>query len=135
MSEIKSTPGPYHISGTGRHLHIGSQHSPMVLASLNEVHVDTPGNALLFSAAPDMAEVLEMIAADADAGEILMTSGIRLAIDAALIKAGRKAAPEPVRVVTIAGMDRAADIPLPDPAQVAAESPDWIKNALPPEGA
>lgn len=25
--------------------------------------------------------------------------------------------------------------PLPDPAQVAAESPDWIKNALPPEGA
>ncbi|ONJ13655.1 hypothetical protein A8D95_15650 [Burkholderia cenocepacia] len=25
--------------------------------------------------------------------------------------------------------------PLPDPANVAAESPDWIKNALPPEGA
>ncbi|UIY58142.1 hypothetical protein [Burkholderia cepacia] len=60
----------------------------------------------LAHAAPDMAEVLEMLAADADAGEILMTSGVRLAIDAALIKAGRKAAPEPVRVVTIAGVDR-----------------------------
>ncbi|MBU9534605.1 hypothetical protein KTE49_29670 [Burkholderia multivorans] len=42
----------------------------------------------------DMAEILEIIAADADAGEILMTSGVRLAIDAVLIKAGRKEAPE-----------------------------------------
>ncbi|EGD06612.1 hypothetical protein B1M_00500 [Burkholderia sp. TJI49] len=104
MNEIKSTPGPYHVSGTGRHLHIGSQHSPMVLASLNEVHVDTPGNALLFSAAPDMAMVLEMIAEDADAGAIKLTSGIRMWIDAALIKAGRKAAPTAVRHVTIAGV-------------------------------
>lgn len=29
---------------------------------------------------------------------------------------------------------RALLTPLPDPAQVAAKSPDWIKNALPPEG-
>lgn len=103
MNEIKHTRGPFHVSGTGRHLHIGSVHSPMVLASLNEVHVDTPGNALLFAAAPDMAEILEIIAADADAGEILMTSGVRMALDAALIKAGRKAAPEPVRHITING--------------------------------
>ncbi|WP_256097487.1 hypothetical protein [Burkholderia cenocepacia] len=30
---------------------------------------------------------------------------------------------------------RALLAPLPEPARVAAESPDWIKNALPPEGA
>ncbi|WP_230943760.1 hypothetical protein [Burkholderia anthina] len=103
MNEIKQTPGPYHVSGTGRHLHIGSAHSPMVLASLNEVHVDTPGNALLFAASFDMAMVLEMLAADADAGKIMIPSGLRLSIDAALIKAGRKAAPEPVRHITVAG--------------------------------
>lgn len=51
----------------------------------------------------DLALVLEKIAADADVGEVLITSGIRTMLDAALIKAGRKAAPEPVRVVTIAG--------------------------------
>ncbi|OXI24333.1 hypothetical protein [Burkholderia sp. AU15512] len=45
----------------------------------------------------DMAEILEIIATDADSGTILLTSGIRMALDAALIKAGRKAAPEPVR--------------------------------------
>ncbi|WP_367304098.1 hypothetical protein [Burkholderia multivorans] len=106
MNEIKHTPGPYHVSGTGRNLHIGSKYSAMTLASLNEVHVDTPGNALLFAAAPDMADILEIIAADADAGTIMLTSGVRLAIDAALIKAGRKKAPEPVRHFTIAGLDR-----------------------------
>ncbi|VWD20470.1 hypothetical protein [Burkholderia contaminans] len=53
--------------------------------------------ATLFAAAPDMAAILEIIAADADAGTIRLTSGVRLALDAALIKAGRKAAPEPVR--------------------------------------
>ncbi|RQV52067.1 hypothetical protein [Burkholderia cenocepacia] len=103
MDKIKQTLGPYHVSGTGRHLHIGSAHSPMVLASLNEVHVDTPGNALLFAAAPDLAMALELIAADADAGNSRLTSGVRLALDAALIKAGRKAAPEPVRHFTVAG--------------------------------
>lgn len=51
----------------------------------------------------DAYMVLELIAADADAGTIMLTSGVRLAIDAALIKAGRKKAPEPVRHVTIAG--------------------------------
>ncbi|WP_256704452.1 hypothetical protein [Burkholderia pseudomallei] len=103
MSEIKHTPGPYHVTGKGRYLHIGSAHSPMVLASLNEVHVDTPGNALLFAAAPDMAEVLELLAAEADAGTVMIPSALRLTIDAALIKAGRKAAPTAVRHVTITG--------------------------------
>ncbi|MBU9369446.1 hypothetical protein KTE69_13810 [Burkholderia multivorans] len=56
-----------------------------------------------FAAASDMAEILEIIAADADAGTIMLTSGVRLAIDAALIKAGRKKAPEPVRHFTING--------------------------------
>lgn len=35
----------------------------------------------------------------------------------------------------VLGEARALLAPLPDPAQVAAESPDWVKNALPPEGA
>ncbi|PRF07083.1 hypothetical protein [Burkholderia multivorans] len=51
----------------------------------------------------DAYMVLELIAADADAGTIMLTSGVRLAIDAALIKAGRKKAPEPVRHFTING--------------------------------
>ncbi|MBR8188584.1 hypothetical protein KDW82_05855 [Burkholderia vietnamiensis] len=48
--------------------------------------------------------VLELLAAEADAGTVMIPSALRLTIDAALIKAGRKAAPEPVRVVTIAGV-------------------------------
>ncbi|HDR8974014.1 hypothetical protein [Burkholderia vietnamiensis] len=52
----------------------------------------------------DMAMVLEMLAAEADAGTVMIPSALRLTIDAALIKAGRKAAPEPVRHVTIAGV-------------------------------
>ncbi|WP_081058729.1 Lar family restriction alleviation protein [Burkholderia cepacia] len=35
----------------------------------------------------------------------------------------------------VLGEARALLALLPDPAQVAAESPDWIKSALPPEGA
>lgn len=54
----------------------------------------------------DMALALELLAAEADAGTVMIPSGLRLTIDAALIKAGRKAAPEPVRHVTIAGVDR-----------------------------
>jgi hypothetical protein len=59
--------------------------------------------ATLFAAAPDMAIVLEMLAAEADAGTVMIPSALRLSIDAALIKAGRKAAPTAVRHVTIAG--------------------------------
>ncbi|MCA8247987.1 hypothetical protein LGN12_12495 [Burkholderia multivorans] len=60
-----------------------------------------------FAAASDAILALEMIAAEDDAarhnGTPLLTSGVRLAIDAALIKAGRKKAPEPVRHFTING--------------------------------
>ena len=73
--------------------------------------------ALDASGIADALMALELIAADADAGNSRLTSGVRATLDAALIKAARKEAP------------------LPDPARVVAESPDWIKNALPPEGA
>ena len=61
-----------------------------------------------FAAASDAILALEMIVAEDDAArertrQPLLTSGVRTMLDAALIKAGRKAAPEPVRVVTIAG--------------------------------
>ncbi|HDR9199635.1 TPA: hypothetical protein QDB48_000921 [Burkholderia vietnamiensis] len=48
---------------------------------------------------------LEMLAEEADAGTVMIPSGLRLTIDAAPIKAGRKAAPTAVRHVTIAGVD------------------------------
>ncbi|MDW9241914.1 hypothetical protein [Burkholderia cepacia] len=60
--------------------------------------------AMEFAAASDAILALEMLAAEADAGTVMIPSGLRLTIDAALIKAGRKAAPEPVRHVTIAGV-------------------------------
>ncbi|WP_176047868.1 hypothetical protein [Burkholderia sp. BCC1644] len=59
--------------------------------------------ALDASGVAEMALALEMLAAEADTGTVMIPSGLRLTIDAALIKAGRKAAPEPVRHVTIAG--------------------------------
>ncbi|WP_332455506.1 hypothetical protein [Burkholderia ubonensis] len=74
-------------------------HSPMVLASLNEVHVDTPANAQLFAAAPDLASALNLVAS-----KVVLTSGMRAVVDAALAKAGYSA-PEPVRHFTIAGVD------------------------------
>lgn len=52
----------------------------------------------------DALMVLEMLAAEADAGTVMIPSALRLTIDAALIKAGRKAAPTAVRHVTIAGV-------------------------------
>ncbi|HDR9834681.1 TPA: hypothetical protein QDC51_001445 [Burkholderia multivorans] len=62
--------------------------------------------------AHDALMVLEMIAAEDDAarhnGTPLLTSGVRMTLDAALIKAGRKEAPVPVRHFTIAGVDRDA---------------------------
>ncbi|WP_322038365.1 hypothetical protein [Burkholderia cenocepacia] len=104
MDKIKHTPGPWQfyadLPSTDPNWHIVTNASRMrVLAN---IHIE-PGNetdlanARVITAAPDMAEILEIIAADADAGTIMLTSGVRLAIDAALIKAGRKKAPEPVR--------------------------------------
>ncbi|MEI1276621.1 hypothetical protein V8G45_27615 [Klebsiella pneumoniae] len=67
-------------------------------------------DAWLFAAADNLANALEIIAQDDDAarhnGKPLLTSSVRMALDAALIKAGRKEPPAPVRHVTIAGVDR-----------------------------
>ena len=70
---------------------------------------EAKANARLMAAAPDMAEILEIIAADADAGEILMTSGVRMALDAALIKAGRKEAPARAKPCKTCGGTRVVD--------------------------
>ncbi|VWB88902.1 hypothetical protein BLA13014_04117 [Burkholderia aenigmatica] len=49
------------------------------------------------AAADDALLALEMVAAEDDAGNGRLTSGVRAVINEVLIKAGRKAAPEPVR--------------------------------------
>ncbi|MBR8157101.1 hypothetical protein KDX20_21955 [Burkholderia cenocepacia] len=122
MNKIKHTPGPWRIverevledgSVYPRHIVGGEEdHQVCLLESTvtAELAIRHPNecwgknqNGKLLIAAPDMAEILEFIAADADAGKVMMPSGLRLSIDAALIKAGRKAAPEPVRHVTVAG--------------------------------
>ncbi|WP_175878802.1 hypothetical protein [Burkholderia sp. BCC0097] len=51
----------------------------------------------LASRVTELLLLLEMIAADADARNGRLTSGVRAILDDTLIKAGRKAAPEPVR--------------------------------------
>ncbi|MBR8343046.1 hypothetical protein KDX40_04750 [Burkholderia ambifaria] len=53
----------------------------------------TAGQASLGRSTEDTLMALELIAADADAGNSKLTSGVRMALDAALIKAGRKEAP------------------------------------------
>ncbi|MBR8409799.1 hypothetical protein [Burkholderia cenocepacia] len=106
MNEIKHTPGPWtvsihdHIAGAARGTQSAWVRSPDGCIGHIETSVE---NAHLISAAPDMALALELIAADADAGNSRLTSGIRMALDAALIKAGRKAAPEPVRHFRVCG--------------------------------
>ncbi|WP_241300547.1 hypothetical protein [Burkholderia stabilis] len=66
--------------------------------------------ALEASGVADALIALELVAVEDDAarhnGKPLLTSAARILLDDALIKAGRKAAPEPVRHVTIAGVDR-----------------------------
>jgi hypothetical protein len=117
MNEIKHTPGPW----TAKQEYAnrwrieapnpsGSDFVPISVGiactTVCEVGCNdenTKGNALHFAAALDMALILEMLAADADAGKVMIPSGLRLSIDAALIKAGRKAAPVPVRHITTAG--------------------------------
>lgn len=125
MNEIKHTPGPFAISEEKNRLVIYAPWSDRVRPETSDgvcdyrgVHIahiahqgDNPcvslgqarANATLLYAALDMAEVLEMLAAEADAGTVMIPSALRLTIDAALIKAGRKAAPTAVRHVTIAG--------------------------------
>ncbi|KVV22341.1 hypothetical protein WK80_22400 [Burkholderia multivorans] len=104
MSEIKHSPGPW--TNHGRITGPGLPHSAVVAETLiarvfskyfGDVEQEV-ANANLIAAAPDMALALEMIAAEDDAarhnGTPLLTSGVRMTLDAALIKAGRKEAPE-----------------------------------------
>lgn len=96
MNEIKHTPGPWtvsiheHTAGAARGTKSAWVRSPDGCIGHIETSVQ---NAHLIAAAPDMALVLEMLAAEADAGTAMIPSALRLTIDAALIKAGRKAAP------------------------------------------
>ncbi|CAG9225731.1 hypothetical protein [Burkholderia vietnamiensis] len=123
MNEIKHTPGPWriverevledgsvyprHIIGGKRELQVclleGSETASLAIKEPDGIW-GRNGNGNLICAAPDMATVLEMLAAEADAGNAKIPSGIRAMLDAALIKAGRKAAPTAVRHVTIAGV-------------------------------
>ena len=105
MNEIKHTPGPWTIERDRNVINSIGPIVPEEYAGAVWLGVSEQ-DALVASAAPDMLMVLEMLAADADAGKVMIPSGLRLSIDAALIKAGRKEAPEPLRVVTIAGVDR-----------------------------
>lgn len=103
MSEIKSTPGPWPIE---HHKNSITSIGPIVAEEYaGSAWLDvSEEDALVASAAPDMALILELLAAEADAGTAMIPSGLRLTIDAVLIKAGRKEAPEKVRHVTIAGV-------------------------------
>lgn len=123
MNEIKSTPGPWILAtvptSVGSCHKIGpfpgAGHRPHTYACVYAdgirpgiddalpAAIELAANARLMSASPDMALVLELLSAEADAGKVLIPSGLRLSIDAALIKAGRKEAPEPVRHFTING--------------------------------
>ncbi|WP_232355979.1 hypothetical protein [Burkholderia vietnamiensis] len=102
MNEIKHTPAQWDINRDGK---VITSIGPIVAeeyAGCAWLEVSEE-DALVASAAPDMATVLEMLAAEADAGTVMIPSALRLTIEAALIKAGRKAAPTAVRHVTIAG--------------------------------
>ncbi|WP_254226327.1 hypothetical protein [Burkholderia multivorans] len=115
MNEIKHTPGRWlrdHLTITAEmngHViaRVGDAHSMLRGADKREMQQECVANAKVIHAAPDMVDALELVAAKDDAarkaGKPIFTSGERLTIDAALIKAGRKAAPTAVRHVTIAG--------------------------------
>ncbi|MBR7905940.1 hypothetical protein [Burkholderia cenocepacia] len=110
MNEIKHTPGPWEVDDSG---YRAPANGLCVMAGDLCIAVvlcdnDKPQehNARVIAASTDMVMVLEMLAAEADAGNAMIPSLLRTAIDAALIKAGRKAAPTAVRHVTIAGVDR-----------------------------
>ena len=110
MNEIKHTPGPWHWDDTVWD-YDPEQQAPWLVDGNDDRVLSgeiqcNEANARLIAAAPDMAMALELIAADADAGNSRLTSGVRMALDAALIKAGRKSAPEPVRHIMVAGVDR-----------------------------
>ncbi|VWB83125.1 hypothetical protein BLA13014_03833 [Burkholderia aenigmatica] len=115
MDKIKHTPGRWlrdHLTITAEmngHViaRVGDAHSMLRGADKREMQRECVANAKVIHAASDMVAALELIAAKDDAarkaGKPIFTSGERMTIDAALIKAGRKAAPEPARHITVAG--------------------------------
>lgn len=102
MNEIKHTPGPWHWDDTVWD-YDPEQQAPWLVDGrgdwilCGDIKCNEP-NARLIAAAPDMADVLELIASYDDAtkekGGYLLSRMVRAMIDAALIKAGRKTAPE-----------------------------------------
>ncbi|NBD02147.1 hypothetical protein GT623_02525 [Burkholderia thailandensis] len=102
MNEIKHTPGPVgFVNESALKQMLSGESVQCKLSRMKSGAMVYP----LFDASvfADMAMALEMLAAEADAGTVMIPSALRLTIDAALIKAGRKAAPTAVRHVTIAG--------------------------------
>lgn len=104
MNEIKHTPGPVgFVNEAALKQMLSGESVQCKLSRMKSGGMVYP----LFDASvfADMAMVLEKLAADADAddGKAKIPSGTRAMLDAALIKAGRKAAPEPVRHFTING--------------------------------
>ncbi|WP_293033981.1 hypothetical protein [Paraburkholderia sp.] len=108
MEKIKHTPGRW----IRDHLTIIAEANGHVIARVGDAHHMLRGsekremqrecieNAKVMHAASDMLMVLELIAAEDDAArnrnrKPLLTSAVRMTLDAALIKAGRKAAPQP----------------------------------------
>ncbi|MEB2535869.1 hypothetical protein SB394_02670 [Burkholderia sp. BCCIQ04A] len=115
MNEIKHTPGPWEWVGNDLESNFPGHYESVIEATVDcgnfcyggSVNLKiSDADARLIAAAPDMAMALELIAVDADAGNCRLTSGVRMALDAALIKAGRKEAPKAVRHITVAGVDR-----------------------------
>ncbi|WP_155635567.1 hypothetical protein [Burkholderia territorii] len=102
MNEIKHTPGPWEVDDSGYRapanglcIMAGDLCIAVVLCDNDKPQEH---NARVIAASYDAILALEMIAAEDDAarhnGTPLLTSGVRMTLDAALIKAGRKETPE-----------------------------------------
>ncbi|WP_155644278.1 hypothetical protein [Burkholderia territorii] len=107
MNEIKHTPGPWEVDDSGYRapanglcIMAGDLCIAVVLCDNDKPQEH---NARVLAASHDAILAIEMACAEADDGKAMIPSGIRAMFDSALIKAGRKEAPEKVRHVTIAG--------------------------------
>lgn len=64
---IKTTKGPWYVTGNRPgNIHIGSMSSPMVMASMNPIHIDTPANARVMAASEQLLAVLRVIVKNGD---------------------------------------------------------------------
>lgn len=87
MNEIKHTPGPWFVTGSGISRYVEARIRPGVLQEVawcgaTEAQEQTESNAHLISAAPDLACALCLVASN-----VVLPSGIRAVVDAALAKA------------------------------------------------